>query len=138
VSNNFDHHCGGSSHTLLPDGSAPSPCNFTSASAFVGPTDFGQQGRNTLTGPSFTDVNFGAFKVIPIYKTEVVKLKVGAQFFNFFNHPNFQNPGHTLVGSGSSSYGAITSTVSTPTNIFGSTGASSSPRLIQLSGKLTF
>ena len=138
VSNNFDHHCGGGGHALLPDGSSPHPCDFSKATAFVGPTDFGQQGRNSLTGPAYTDVNFGAFKVIPVYKLETIKLKVGAQFFNLFNHPNFQNPGHSLTGSGSSSYGAISSTVSSPTNIFGSTGANSSPRLIQLTGKLTF
>jgi hypothetical protein len=137
VSNNFDHHCGGAAHTLLPDGSTPSPCDFSKASAFVAPTNFGQQGRNTLTGPSYSNVDFGAFKLIPLYK-EAVKLKVGAQFFNLFNHPNFQNPGHTLTGTGSSSYGSISSTVSSPTNIFGSTGANSSPRLIQLKGTLTF
>lgn len=138
VSNNFDHHCGGSTHVLLPDGSAPSPCDFTKTSAFAAPTNFAQQGRNTLTGPAYTNVDFGAFKVIPIYKVEAVKLKVGAQFYNLFNHTNFQNPGHTLSGTATSSYGAIASTVSSPTNIFGSVGANSSPRLIQLKGSITF
>lgn len=138
VSNNFDHHCGGGSHALLPDGSAPNPCNFTASGAFVAPTNFGQQGRGTLTGPSYSNVDFGAFKVFPIYKVESVKLKLGAQFFNLFNHPNFQNPNHTLTGTGNSNYGAITTTVSSPTNIFGSTGANSSPRLVQLKGTLTF
>jgi len=65
-------------------------------------------------------------------------LKVGAQFYNFFNHANFQNPGHTLSASTSSEYGAISSTVSSPTNIFGSVGANSSPRLIQLKASLQF
>ncbi|WP_419805179.1 carboxypeptidase regulatory-like domain-containing protein [Terriglobus sp.] len=138
VSNNFDHHCGGSSHVLLPDGSVANRCNFTSTSAFAAPTSFYQQGRNTLTGPSYTNVDFGANKVIPIYKLEWVKLKLGAQFFNLFNHTNFQNPGHTLTGSGTSAYGAISSTVSSPTNIFGSVGANSSPRLIQLKGSINF
>lgn len=136
LNNSFDHHCGGSSHVLLPDGTAPSPCNFTSS--FGAPTNFTQQGRNSLVGPSFTDIDFAALKSIAIPHTETMKVKLGAQFFNLFNHPNFQNPAHTLTGTPSSTYGAISSTVSTPTNIFGSVGANSSPRLIQLKANLTF
>ena len=137
INKNFDAHCGGGAHALRPDGSS-TPCNFATSGSFVAPTNFVQQGRNSLRGPSFTDVNFGAFKLIPIYHLESVKLKLGAQFFNLFNHPNFQNPGHTLSGTGTSGYGAISSTVSSPTNIFGSVGANSSPRLIQLKASLNF
>jgi hypothetical protein len=136
LNNNFDHHCGGGIHALLPDGTNPHPCNFTAS--FGAPSTFTQQGRNDVTGPSYTNVDFGAFKVISIPYAEFMKLKLGAQFFNFFNHPNFQNPGHTLTGTPSSSYGAISTTVSSPTNIFGSVGANSSPRLIQLKASLTF
>ena len=138
LSNNFDHHCGGGSHALLPDGSNPLPCDFTKSTNFVAPTDFTQQGRNSLVGPSYTNVDFAALKTFPIPYVESMKIKVGAQFFNLFNHPNFQNPGHTLTGTSSSAYGAISSTVSSPTNIFGSVGANSSPRLIQLKANLTF
>ncbi|MGI4830196.1 MAG: carboxypeptidase regulatory-like domain-containing protein [Janthinobacterium lividum] len=137
LNNNFDHHCGGEAHTLLPDGSAPSPCNFVSS--FGAPTDFTQQHRNTLTGPAYTNVDFGAFKVIPIPHYESIKLRVGAQFFNLFNHPNFQNPYHTLTAATGSEFGAITSTVGAPTSILGSVGGSdASPRLIQLHANLTF
>jgi len=136
LNNNFDHHCGGGNHALLPDGSAPNPCNFVNS--FAAPTDFAQQHRNTLVGPAYTDVNFGAFKSFALPYVRNSKLKVGAQFYNFFNHANFQNPGHTLSASTSSEYGAISSTVSSPTNIFGSVGANSSPRLIQLKASLQF
>jgi hypothetical protein len=138
VSSNFDHHCGGESHTLRGDQSNPNPCNFTSPTAFAEPTNFTQQGRNSLTGPAYTDFDFGAAKEIAVPHADFMKFKLGAQFFNMFNHPNFQNPAHGLTGTPSSTYGAISSTVSSPTNIFGSVGANSSPRLIQLKGSLTF
>ena len=132
----FDHHCGGENHTLLPNGTPRSTCNFTSS--FGQPTSFTQQSRNSLIGPSYTDVDLGLFKVVPIPHFEFIKLKLGAQSFNLFNHPNFEQPQHELAGTGNSEYGAITSTVSSPTNIFGSVGANSSPRLIQLKATVTF
>ena len=136
LNQNFNHHCGGGEHALQPDGSAPNPCDFKGS--FGQPTTFTQQGRNSLIGPAYTDVDLGLFKVIAIPHYEFIKLKLGAQSFNLFNHPNFAAPGHELSGSGSSTLGAITSTVSSPTNIFGSVGANSSPRLIQLKATLTF
>jgi hypothetical protein len=138
LNNNFDHHCGGGSHALRPDGTVPSQCNFVSS--FGPPTNFSQQGRNSLVGPSYTNVNFGAFKVIPIPHSEVMKLKLGAQFFNLFNHPNFQNPTHQLTATNAGgTLGSIQSTVGAPTSILGSTGGSdASPRLIQLHGSFTF
>ena len=137
LNNNFDHHCGGGNHALLPDGSAPNKCNFVNS--FTTPTNFGQQSRNSLTGPSYTDVNLGAFKTFEIPHYEFMKLKLGAQFFNLFNHPNFQNPSHTLTSSSAGTLGSIASTVGAPTSILGSTGgADASPRLIQLHASLTF
>lgn len=136
LNNNFDHHCGGGIHALLPDGTAPNKCDFTKS--FSTPTNFGQQGRNSLTGPSYTNVNFAALKTIAIPHYEFMKLKLGAQFFNLFNHPNFQNPSHALTAS-TATLGSISSTVGAPTSILGSTGgADSSPRLIQLHASLSF
>jgi Carboxypeptidase regulatory-like domain len=137
LNNSFDHHCGGGSHALLPDGSVPHQCDFSNS--FAGPTNFAQQGRNSLVGPSYTNVNFGAFKVIPIPHSEIMKLKLGAQFFNLFNHPNFQNPSHIFSASSAGSLGSIQQTVGAPTSILGSTGGSdASARLIQLHGTFTF
>ncbi len=137
LNNSFDHHCGGGSHALLPDGTVPHQCNFVSSFAF--PTDFVQQSRNSLVGPSYTNVNFGAFKSFRIPHTETMKFKVGAQAFNLFNHPNFQNPTHSLTASNAGTLGSIQSTVGAPTSILGSTGGSdASPRLIQLHGTFTF
>ena len=138
LNNNFDHHCGGGSHALLPDGTAPNQCNFVNS--FAPPTNFAQQSRNSLIGPAYTNVNFGAFKTIGIPHSETMKLKLGAQFFNLFNHPNFQNPSHQFTSSNqNSTLGSIQSTVGAPTSILGSTGGSdASPRLIQLHGTFTF
>ena len=137
LNNNFDHHCGGGNHALLPDGTVPNQCNFVSSFAF--PTAFGQQSRNSLVGPSYTNVNFGAFKTFHVPHYEFMKLKVGAQFFNLFNHPNFQNPSHVLSATDSGTLGGISATVGAPTSILGSTGGSdASPRLIQLHGTITF
>jgi Carboxypeptidase regulatory-like domain len=136
LNNNFDHHCGGGTHALLPDGTAPSQCNFVSS--FTTPTNFAQQSRNSVIGPNYTNVNMGAFKTFGIYHSEVMKLKLGAQFFNLFNHPNFQNPTHSFTSS-NGTLGSIQSTVGAPTSILGSTGGSdASPRLIQLHGSLVF
>jgi hypothetical protein len=138
LNNSFDHHCGGGSHALLPDGSVPSQCNFVSS--FAPPTNFTQQGRNSLIGPSYTNVNMGTFKSFAIPHSEVMKLKLGAQFFNLFNHPNFQNPSHQITSSNQTgTLGSIQSTVGAPTSILGSTGGSdASPRLIQLHGTFVF
>jgi hypothetical protein len=66
----------------------------------------------------------------------MAKLRVGAQFFNLFNHPNFAQPAND-VSSGT--LGTITSAVSTPTSILGSfLGGCASPRLIQLMAKFNF
>ncbi len=136
LNNNFDHHCGGGQHALLPNDTAPNKCNFVSS--FASPTNFTQQGRNSLVGPSYTNVDLGAFKVIPVPHYDFLKIKLGAQFFNFFNHPNFQNPSHGLT-SDNSTLGSIAATVGAPTSILGSTGgADASPRLIQLHGTVTF
>jgi hypothetical protein len=139
ASNSFDHHCGGENHVINVVTLAFSQaCGYAAPGVFVNPTNYGQQSRNSLVGPSFTDVNFGAFKTIVVPHYEFMKLKLGAQFFNAFNHTNFQNPSHGR-GSSNATLGTISSTVAPPTSILGSTGgADASPRLIQLHASLTF
>jgi hypothetical protein len=135
TSSAFDHHCGGENHIQLADGSG-TPCSgFTTS--FASATDFNQQGRNTLRGPNYTDTDFTAVKGFKLARFEGSQLKIGAQFFNLFNHPNFAAPGNSISSPGT--LGLITSTVSTPTSILGSgLGGNASPRLIQLKGAITF
>jgi len=142
LTNNFSHSCGGASNA----GVSAVPCDFGaftgSASTgtltnFASATGFGQQGRNSLTGPGYTDTDLTITKSFPLHFRES-NIKLGAQFFNILNHPNFGQP-NSDVSSGPGTLGVISNTVNTPTSILGSgLGGDASPRLIQLVGKFTF
>jgi hypothetical protein len=98
------------------------------------PTAYSTQRRNQYTGPRFFDMDMGLFKTFKI--TEGVQLGVGAQAYNVFNHPNFQNPDNTL---GDSTFGQINSMQPMPTSPYGVfLGFDSSVRVVQVSGKIIF
>ena len=61
-----------------------------------GPGESGM-GRNTVQGPGFWNFDMGIIKKFSI--TERVKLDFRTEFFNVFNHPNFENPRNATVGS---------------------------------------
>lgn len=64
------------------------------------------------------------------------ELGIGFQFYNVFNHPNFDQPHNNLA---SSLFGRIDTTVGSPTSILGSfLGGDASPRLIQLKAQFSF
>jgi hypothetical protein len=68
------------------------PQQWFDPAAFVHPppgTD-GLVGRNSLTGPGISNLDFSLFKNLPI--TERQNLQFRAEFFNLFNHPNFDIP----------------------------------------------
>jgi len=50
----------------------------------------GNSGRNSLKGPTYNDVDFAVLKNFGIW--ESLHLQFRAEFFNFFNHTNFENP----------------------------------------------
>lgn len=128
----FNTHCGGSSHA----GVNAVPC--ASANFFAPATAFGQQGRNQMFGPNYTDSDLDASKSFKMPKSESARLNLGVQFFNVFNHPNFAQPQND-VENGPGGYGIIQSTVNPPTSILGSfLGGDASPRLIQLKGSFVF
>jgi Carboxypeptidase regulatory-like domain/TonB dependent receptor-like, beta-barrel len=68
------------------------PTGFTgvASSCTPGTRHFGNEGRNSLIGPSFHQLDFSIYKNTPI--TERVKLELRFEFYNLFNHPNFANP----------------------------------------------
>ena len=125
-------------------GGAPSSCSssavtkpcLTTAMFSPASSGFGIQRRNQFYGPKYFDTDFTVMKNFKVPHWEAARLGVGAQFFNLFNHPNFDQP----VGDiSNSNFGSIISTVNTPTSILGSfLGGDSSPRLIQFKGTLTF
>ena len=126
------NHCGGESATATIGNGTP--CSFTSD--YASSSDFGQSGRNQMFGPNYTDSDFAVFKGFGVPGLESGRLKVGAQFYNLFNHPNFGQPNGNLS---SGSFGLITTTVNPPTSILGSfLGGDASPRLVQITGKFEF
>jgi hypothetical protein len=102
------------------------------------PGQFGM-GRNTVQGPGYWNFDFGLLKRINL--TESVNLQFRAEFFNAFNHVNFENPRNSTEGSPtltSSVFGqtcCITSSVPSAATII----AIGEPnRVIQFALKLTF
>jgi hypothetical protein len=81
---------------------------------------FGNSGRGMFYGPGQWNLDFSAFKNIPI--SERFNMQFRAEFFNLLNHDNFDNPTSSLD---SSAYGTIRST-------------SVNARLVQFALKLTF
>ena len=64
--------------------------NGLASSCMPGTRHFGNEGRNSLVGPAFHQLDFSVFKDTSI--TERVKLQLRFEFYNLFNHPNFANP----------------------------------------------
>ncbi len=103
---------------------------------FQDPTGFGGQRRNQFFGPGYFDTDFAIMKGFPIPHVEGGLVRIGAQAYNVFNHPNFANPNANFD---SPQFGTITSTVSTPTSAYGSfLGGDASPRIVQLKATITF
>src|SRR5580700_4345068 len=103
---------------------------------------FGNLGRNALRGPSFVWNDFYLTKWFPV--TEHMKMRLDAQFFNVFNHPNFGLPSIMLAGipgkpTTQTGLGALTYATSPPTGLLGvGLGGDSSPRMIALQLRLEF
>jgi hypothetical protein len=138
-------NCGGGAVFNNATGATANPCAIATGIGtagtpnYVDPTEFGQQRRNQVVAPSYTDTDMSILKgfKIPIPHSDTGHLQVGAQFFNLFNHPNFAPPGSDI--NNSSTLGSINADLSTPTSILGSfLGGNASPRLIQLKGSITF
>jgi hypothetical protein len=132
----FSNKCQGAGSVDTPCAlGAPGPSSAGYAHFDVA-SDFGQQRRNQFVGSGYTDTDLDLTKGFKIPHWESANLKVGAQFFNLFNHPNFGQPLADVEGTG---LGTINSLVSTPTSILGSfLGGDAAPRLIQLKGNFTF
>ncbi len=91
--------------------------------------------RNIFRGPDYWNTDFTAQKLTKIPRWEKGEFGVAFQFFNLFNHPNFNLPNNDLTGA----LGSISSTVSEPTSILGSgLGGDASVRIIQIKTSLTF
>jgi len=76
------------------------PCAFAAPAAglFPGTFVFGNEGRNILTGPGFTNIDLGLSKSVAL-GAENHRLQLRGDFFNLLNHPNFDVPTHVLGGT---------------------------------------
>ena len=84
------------------------PCAFELPEAGT----FGNLGRNTVTGPTFYNVDFTLVKSTPL--SERMNLDFRAEFFNLFNHANFGIPIRAVFSSArthSGNEGRITETI---------------------------
>jgi hypothetical protein len=103
---------------------------------------FGNLGRNALRGPDFFWSDLYLTKWFAL--GERMRLRLDAQFFNLFNHPNFGLPVLGSAGipgkpSTQTGFGALPYTVSPPTGLLGvGLGGDSSPRMIALQARLEF
>jgi hypothetical protein len=62
----------------------------SAADCIPGTRHFGNEGRNSLTGPAFKEWNFAFYKTTAL--TERLTMQLRADIFNILNHPNFANP----------------------------------------------
>jgi hypothetical protein len=117
-----------------------SACFGNPGKVFDSPTGFRNQGRNQFFGPNNTNFNLSVTK--SFHFTERVSLRIGASFYNLFNHPNFDQPDHDIASGGQSqggTFGQIISTVGPPTSIFGAfVGSQNAPRDIQFRTEVRF
>ncbi|MGH9465949.1 MAG: carboxypeptidase regulatory-like domain-containing protein [Terriglobales bacterium] len=128
----FANYLGGNQPTCSVDTSC------LDASDFSAPTSgFGQQQRNQFRGPGFFDTDLSLNKDIPVTRlSESAQFSFGVQFFNLFNHPNFDQP---VADFSSSEFGQTISTVSVPTSPLGVyLGGDASPRIVEIQLKLSF
>jgi hypothetical protein len=105
--------------------------NFSAAT-----TGFGNAPRNGFRGPKYVNTDFSVLKKTKIPGWERGEFGLGFQFFNLFNHPNFDLPVNNVADG---RFGTLVHTVSSPTTPFGSgLGADASARIIQLKLQFTF
>jgi hypothetical protein len=101
-------------------------------------TDFGNVGRNVLRGPGQTNVDFSIIKRFQIGEEKNIELR--AEFFNLFNHVNFDLPISNLnvITSSGGSIDANTGRIINPGDFGRIVATSNNPRLIQFAFKFNF
>jgi Carboxypeptidase regulatory-like domain len=145
-------------HNPIPGVTQPGTIQWLNPNAFVSTVDpstggcvggdspkncqFGNLARNALRGPDFAWSDLYLTKWFRL--TDKVRLRIDAQFFNLFNHPNFGLPvlGYAGIPGKSSTqtgFGALTYTTSPPTSLLGvGLGGDSSPRMVAFQARLEF
>jgi hypothetical protein len=145
-------------HQAIPGVTQPGTIQWLNPNAFVSAVDpgtgacaggdnaencqFGNLGRNALRGPDFAWSDFYLTKWFQL--GERARLRVEAQAFNLFNHPNLALPTDVYAGipghsSTQTGFGALTYTTSPPTGLLGvGLGGNSAPRMIAFQARFEF
>ena len=119
-------------HTTISQGGLAAdvvdqPASWFNTCAFVQPAagQFGDAGRNIMTGPGLENLDFSMYKNI-ILRKESHRLQLRGEVFNLFNHPNVDIPNHVF---GDPTFGQVLSE-----NAYGN----KPPRQVQLGLKYIF
>ncbi len=96
---------------------------FQRLSSTTNAGQYGSEGRDIVIGPPLKAFDFSLSKDFPIY--ESLGLQFRAEFFNIFNHPNFNLPN-------------FTEGLAPPNGSFGSIQSALDPRILQFALKLNF
>lgn len=88
---------------------------YINPDAYASPTTgtFGNTRPYSVHGPNYRNLDISLFKSFPI--TDSVRTEFRTEFFNAFNHPNFNNPSANISDRGS--FGKVYSTVDDPRQI---------------------
>jgi hypothetical protein len=79
-------------------------CTFTGATPSPGCGTFGTANRRFFHGPGFNNTDLGLTKRIPITEQKAVEIR--GEFFNIFNHAQFNNPSGNITDP---TFGEVTS-----------------------------
>jgi hypothetical protein len=121
-------HAGPNAVSCFAAGSFPAPGTETA----LPPEGF----RNRYRGPNYFDTDFSFTKKTNIPHWERAQFQLGLQFFNLFNHFNFNLPINDIANP---QFGTIQTGVNPPTSILGSfLGGDAAPRLIQVKAQFVF
>ncbi|MBZ5580822.1 MAG: TonB-dependent receptor [Acidobacteriia bacterium] len=96
---------------------AGAPGFFLNPAAFAIPAagTFGNSAPRAFHGPGIQDTDLSLFKIFSF--TENWRLEFRSEFFNAFNHANFQNPNSSISPSQIGSFGKTFSTITDPREI---------------------
>lgn len=111
-----------------PNGTGSVTQWFNTAAFARATTTYGTAGRGIIRGPGINNWDLSVMKTFRF--TEATNLQFRTEFFNAFNHPQYNNPGTNVTFNADG-------TISNPTT-FGVITTSRNPRIIQFGLKLNF
>jgi hypothetical protein len=123
-----------------PNNGPKVPAEWFDVSAFAQapPGQFGNEGRNSINGPGYVDLDATVARTFKI--VERVSGEFRAEAFNLANHPNFLNPNDEAVQFplGSTTGGPVQTLPATPQPAFGAITTANSNREFQFGLRILY